>query len=231
MRHRFLLFFPILSIPLWAQDQAGTQALMRQILQRMDALEQQNRQLVDEVHALRQELDRAQSSAQNVAPDPSPQNNETPLEDRVAVAERRINEQAQTKVEASQKFPISLNGMLLFNAFYNRPSPNSGNAGEYGLLSGPERVGATVRQTILGLQLQGPTLPAGGRVNGTLLMDFWAGYANPGSSWVRLRRADISLDWQRRSFTVGQDKPLIAPYQPDSLAEVGVPPLAGAGHL
>ena len=30
---------------------------------------------------------------------------------------------------------------------------------------------------------------------------------------------------------VGQDKPLISPYQPDSLAEVGIPPLAGAGNL
>jgi len=62
-------------------------------------------------------------------------------------------------------------------------------------------------------------------------MDFWGGSATPGFNWFRLRRADISLDWQHRSFTVGQDKPLISPYQPDSLAEVGIPPLAGAGNL
>jgi len=63
------------------------------------------------------------------------------------------------------------------------------------------------------------------------MMDFWAGNPNPGSNWLRLRRADLSLEWRNRTFTVGQDKPLISPYQPDSLAEVGIPPLAGAGNL
>jgi hypothetical protein len=149
----------------------------------------------------------------------------------VNVNERRISEQAQTKVEASQKFPISLNGMLLFNAFANSAPSANENAGEYGLLTGPERAGATMRQTLIGFDFQGPSLPGGGKVNASALMDFWGGYATPGSNWFRLRRADISLDWQNRSFTVGQDKPLIAPYQPDSLAEVGVPPLTGAGNL
>ena len=51
------------------------------------------------------------------------------------------------------------------------------------------------------------------------------------ANWLRLRRAGISFDWPDRTFFVGQDKPLISPYQPDSLAEVGVPPLAGAGNL
>jgi hypothetical protein len=83
----------------------------------------------------------------------------------------------------------------------------------------------------LGLQFDGPHLPGNGRVNGDLLMDFWSGRPVPGDSWIRLRQATLSMDWARRSFSVGQDKPLISPYQPDSLAEVGVPPLAGAGNL
>jgi hypothetical protein len=62
-------------------------------------------------------------------------------------------------------------------------------------------------------------------------MDFWAGPAEPGDNWLRLRRADISLDWKNRSFSVGQDKPLISPYQPSSLAQVGIPPLADSGNL
>lgn len=62
-------------------------------------------------------------------------------------------------------------------------------------------------------------------------MDFWSGPPRPGSNWFRLRTATISLDWANRSFSIGQDKPLISPYQPDSLAEVGVPPLAGSGNL
>jgi hypothetical protein len=62
-------------------------------------------------------------------------------------------------------------------------------------------------------------------------MDFSNGSSDPEYLRLRLRRADISLDWENRSFSIGQDKPLISPYQPDSLAEVGIPPLAGAGNL
>lgn len=228
MRHKCLLLLPLLAVRLLAQDKLDSQALMAQVLQRMDALEQQNRQLIQEVHALRQEVNASQHPT---ASSTTAQQEETPLQDRVAVNERRVAEQAQTKVEASQKFPISLNGMLLFNAFANSASSDTGDSGEYGVLTGPAKSGATLRQTLLGLDFQGPSLPGDGRVNGELRMDFWAGSSTPGESWIRLRRADISLDWKNRSFVVGQDKPLIAPYQPDSLAEVGIPPLAGAGNL
>jgi hypothetical protein len=229
MRHKFLLLLPLFASGVWAQDKAvDSQDVMRQVLQRMDALEQQNRQLIQEVHALRQEVDASRTHA---TPASSVQDDQAPLADRVTVDEHRIEEQAQTKVEASQKFPISLNGMLLFNAFANSAGSSSETSGGYGLLTGPNRSGATLRQTLLGIEFQGPALPGDGRVNGSLMMDFWAGNPNPGSNWLRLRRADLSLEWRNRTFTVGQDKPLISPYQPDSLAEVGIPPLAGAGNL
>jgi hypothetical protein len=228
MQHKLLALFTLFAIPVCAQDAADTPALMKQLLQRMDTLEHQNRELVEEIHALRQQLD---AQDHRVTAAASPQQDQAPIQDQVKVNERRISEQAQTKVEASQKFPISLNGMLLFNAFENSaPSENEG-PGEYGLLAGPARSGATLRQTLLGFNFQGPSLPGGGKVNASALMDFWGGDATPGSNWFRLRRADISLDWSNRSFTVGQTKPLIAPYEPDSLAEVGIPPLAGAGNL
>ena len=63
------------------------------------------------------------------------------------------------------------------------------------------------------------------------MMDFFSGYSAPGASWLRIRRGTVSFDWGNRSFVVGQDKPLIAPRDPHSLAEVGVPPLADAGNL
>ncbi len=229
MHRRILLMLPVLSLRLCAQESTDSQAVMLQILQRLDTLERENRELIGEVRALKQQINASQAPA--AASSSNAQAEQASIPDRVAVAERRIAEQAQTKVEASQKFPISLNGMLLFNAFANNASPPGENAGEYGLLTGPDRSGATLRQTLLGLEFQGPSLPGGGRVNGSLMMDFWGGSSAPGSSWLRLRRADVSLDWRNRSFSVGQDKPLISPYQPDSLAEVGIPPLAGAGNL
>lgn len=228
MSRRILLLLPFLVLRVYAQQSGNSETVMLQVLQRLDTLERQNQQLLHEVQTLKQQLDgsRPQSGAALVGQQPD----QARLQEQVDVDEQRIAEQAQTKVEASQKFPISLNGMLLFNAFANSASPMV-QAGGYGLLAGPGRSGATVRQTLLGLDFQGPSLPGGGRVNGSLMMDFWGGSSTPGSSWLRLRRADLSLDWPNRTFSVGQDKPLIAPYQPDSLAEVGVPPLAGAGNL
>jgi hypothetical protein len=221
VHRKCLLLVLAMSLRTFAQESARPDATLTEILRRLDALERENRELLDQVHELREQLNPAQAKqAQN--------QDQATLEERVEVNEARVADQAQTKVEASQKFPLSLNGMLLFNAFAN--SRADGTSG-YGLLTGPERAGATVRQTLVGLDFHGPALPWGGQVHGSLMMDFWAGSAEPGSNWLRIRHADLSLEWANRTFSVGQDKPLISPYQPDSLAEVGVPPLAGAGNI
>jgi hypothetical protein len=149
------------------------------------------------------------------------------------VNEARTAEQAQTKVEASQKFPIAISGMLLFNAFSNSRTAKNPDS-TYELLSGASKAGATVAQSILGLSFQGPALPGGGRINGSLNMDFNGGTTSAGQSEghvLRIREADLSFDWRDRSISVGQYKPLIAPLTPQSLAEVAVPALAGAGNL
>jgi hypothetical protein len=180
---------------------------------------------------LREELAAGHSSAQKVSGDES-KPDQASLGERLSVEEQRTAEQAQTKVEAAHKFPIQLDGMLLFNAFANSAaSAEYYPEGGYSLLTGPARDGATVRQTLLGFDFQGPHLPGDGRVNGFLTMDFYGGSSDPQYIRPRLRRAGISLDWANRSISLGQDKPLISPYQPDSLAEVGIPPLAGAGNL
>jgi hypothetical protein len=225
MLRKCLLLVLAMSFRVFAQESARPNATLTEILRRLDALERENRELLDQVHELREQLNPVQAKQE---PNRDQNQDQATLEERVAVNEARVADQAQTKVEASQKFPLSLNGMLLFNAFAN--SRADGMRG-YGLLAGPERTGATVRQTLLGLDFHGPALPWGGHVNGSLMMDFWAGGPEPGTSWLRIRRADLSFDWTNRTFSVGQDKPLISPYQPDSLAEVGVPPLAGAGNL
>ncbi len=231
MQSKFLLLILISAVTMCAQTTSDSQAVMLQILQRLDSLEEQNRELIKQVQALKAEI-KATSKAENTTAEATPptQKSQEVTNDRLTLDEHRIEEQAQTKVEASQKFPVRLNGMLLFNAFANSGS-SATEAASYNLVSGPATTGATLRQTLLGLEFQGPSLPGGGHVNGSLMMDFWAGSAEPGNNWLRLRRADLSFDWANRSFTVGQDKPLISPYAPDSLAEVGIPPLAGAGNL
>ncbi len=236
-----LLFFPaalLFSQAQKPQDNVDVRPAIERIQDRLDALERENRQLLDELRELRKDLEAAR-----VKPQPEEQvrayaeaeSSASPLPERVAVVEARTAEQAQTKVEASQKFPISLNGMLLFNAFSNSKVARS-PASTYELLTGPSRAGATVTQSQLGVGFQGPRIPGGGRISGSLTMDFYGGYmsgdgAESDRAFFRIREADLSFDWRNRSFAVGQYKPLIAPLSPQSMAEVAIPPLSGAGNL
>ena len=209
-----------------ADDKPDPQsAVLQRILERLAALEDQNRHLVEEVHALRQEVVASRPATQP-APETAVTAQTPPLDERVDVAERRIEEQAQTKVEAAHKLPITLTGMLLFDAFSN--SESYGTQNYFNVPTGPSSSGGTLRQSSIGLQFQGGSLPGGGTVGGNLIMDFF----NPaGYGFLRIRTGDLSFDWQNRSFSVGQYSPLISPYQPSSFAEVGIPPLAGAGNL
>ena len=229
-----LFVFVLTTAVVSAQNADPGRSSTQQILDRLDSLEKQNEQIVKEIHLLREQLTAAKPPVGDgpaASAGSGPAVAQATVDERLTVQEHRTAEQAQTKVEAAHKFPIQLTGMLLFNAFANSAGAPGEDASEYGVLTGPSRDGATLRQTLLGLEFQGPSLPGNGRMNGYLMMDFWGGPSTPGLSWLRLRRAGLSFDWKRRSVFVGEDKPLISPYQPDSLAEVGVPPLAGAGNL
>ncbi len=227
--------FPILVfmlIPAVIRAQEKTE--LQQILQRLDRLEQENHALADEVHALRTELAAARGEpAQPPQAQPSaPVPGSPPLDERVQVAEQRIDDLSQEKVEASQRFPISLAGMVLFNAFLNGKygggyeNPTTATA-----TSGPDTNGATVAQTVLGFRYQSPKALWGAQVNGSLFFDFWGGNGTSLDHTARLRTAEIQLDWTNTSVMVGQDKPLIAPRDPFSLAQVEVSPFTDAGNL
>jgi hypothetical protein len=138
---------------------------------------------------------------------------------------------AQTKVEASGRYPIRITGMALFNAFLNS---NTIADLEYPTLAAPggsQSGGATFRQTIIGLEYHGPETVWNGKVRGNLFMDFFGGSGRTLDQLMRLRTATIGVDWSSRSVEVGLEKPLISPRDPNSLAQVGVSPLAGAGNL
>ena len=208
----------LLLLATLCRGQTSPEALQK-ILDRLDAIEKQNRDLLEEVQSLRQQLKEQNANAQT-APQP----------EREAINEQRVRELAQTKVEASARYPVSLTGMVLFDAFSVTGTKNSLFQAAYPDYSaGPPGGGATFNQSIIGLRFTGPQLPYGGRANGFLSMDFYAG-SNEYQTF-RLRRAGISFDWSRRSITVSKDKPLIAPYEPLSYARVGVPALVGAGNL
>ena len=115
-----------------------------------------------------------------------------PANERLDVTENRVKELAQTKVEASQRFPIKLTGSLLFNAYAN--GANSGEQ-QYPTVAqttaGPSGSGASFRQTVLGLQFDGPTW-AGAKLGGTAYMDFFGGTSSSLNHLLRLRIATMA---------------------------------------
>jgi hypothetical protein len=228
-----LIFSVLFVSACGAQTAPEESGALRQILDRLDRLERQNRELTEEVRALRKDLaaSRAPSVSSPETP-PSGAASAPDLAERVEVQERRVEEQAQTKVESSQHLPLRITGMALFNAFANSRfngsqempvvAPDSG-----GNFSG----GATLRQTIIGLDFQGPEVLGGGKIHGFINMDFFGGSGEPYDSLFRIRTAGLEINWANTSVMFGQDKPLIAPREPNSLAQVGISPLTGAGNL
>jgi hypothetical protein len=199
---------------------------LREVLARLDRLEAQNQQLLTEIRSLREQL----------AASPVVSSGESPAAAQVAgerleVAERRIAELDQVKLGAENRLPVTLTGMLLFNSYWN----GKASAGaQYPLVvpaSGRRSgAGATYRQSILGLRMDGPTLGGGGKVTGSVFMDFFGGGTGLDQR-IRLRVATLEASWKNTTVGVAFDKPIIAPRDPDSLAQVAISPLTGAGNL
>jgi hypothetical protein len=208
---------------------------LQQVLDRLDRIEQENRDLAEQVRALRAELGAARASEPEraaLAGIPAPPAAPPPLAEKVAVNENRIAEQAQTKVEASQKLPIVLTGMVLFNSFLNGRA-NGGS--EYptiaSITSNSTAGGATLSQSVVGLKFQGPQIFGGGQISGSAFLDAWGGTTSSLNHLIRLRTATVQIDWKNTTVLVGQDKPIVSPREPNSLAQVAVSPLTGAGNL
>jgi uncharacterized protein (UPF0335 family) len=203
------------ALPGGLLGQAGLEA----ILERLDRLEKQNAELRAEVQALRQELEGVRTPVQA-------------LEEKVEVQEGRIQEQDQIKLESLQKAPVRVTGMVLFNAFRNsRHGGAADNPTTAGNTRGPVNAGATFRQSVIGLEFDGPEAMRGGRVRGSVMLDLFSGSADALNHQVRLRTGFVEAQWGSRSFLVGQEKPIFAPREPNSLAQVGISPLTAAGNL
>ncbi len=227
----------LLAVP----GRAQTPTSMDAIGQRLERLEQQNAELLSEVRLLRQELESlkasggaAHESARALNPEAAAPESERleRLEERVDLQEGRLNEQDAVKVESTQRVPVRLTGMALFNAF--KDTSHGGGADNPVVASpapGPINAGATLRQSVIGLEFDGPEAIAGAKIRGSFLMDLFAGTSGILGSQARLRTASIEARWETRGFLVGQEKPIFSPREPNSLAQVGTSPLTAAGNL
>ncbi len=172
----------------WPASAAAQTPEISRILERLDNIErqnarlaQENRDLASQLHQLQTELAAVKPGAPTAlsaatapatplaatVPDTPAAAPPATIEERLAIQESRIEEQAQTKVEASQKFPIKITGMALFNAYLN--SRYNGGV-EYptaaSFTPGTQTGGGTLRQSIIGLEFHGPQTFLGGTVGG-----------------------------------------------------------------
>jgi hypothetical protein len=160
------------------------------------------------------------------------------MQDDVRLLAAKVDDQFQTKVESGSKYRVKLSGMVLMNIFENRGTVDSIDEPSVAepppFTYGTGSFGASLRQSQIGLDVQGPTW-AGARVSGNIKFDFAGGLAGTanGSTLgiVRLRTGGIRLDWKTASLFAGQDSPFFSPLSPTSLASQAEPALSYSGNL
>ncbi len=150
-----------------------------------------------------------------------------------AMQESEIATLDQEKVESDSKYPVKISGLILFNAFTNSSGVDL-PATPTLALGGQGSTGASVRQTVFGIDARGPHI-FGARSRADARVDFYGmaeqgGYSNIGGL-LRLRTAQATLTWQHAEAFINLERPLISPLTPTSLTAVAEPALAWSGNL
>lgn len=206
--------------------------------QQLEQSQQQIQRLQEELAIVRRQLSAATgnpaSSADTVESQPP---REIDLKERVEALEAQVKVHDQMKLESSSKYAIRVNGLILFNGFINRGAVDNLDLPSVAVRSttgSTGTAGATMRQTILGIEGFGPRV-AGARTSADVSFDFYGGvpYSNYGSTagLVRMRTSGIHLNWERDVLEGGMEAPLISPLSPTSYATVAEPGMAWAGNL
>jgi len=248
--------------PAAAEDQAGFDARLRLLSQKLDQTQAELDKSQNEIRELRAMLEQVlqkvgvppttissaaiQSGESGEAlPGRFPQSQQEEAssatqinQDDWQVVNARVEEQAQDKVESRLKYRLKLSGIVLFNAFGvsgqvdNLDVPTTAVSPIPGASSGS--VGASLRQSILGLTGYGPDI-LGARTSGDVQLDFFGGlpysYGGQTSGLVRLRTGRVRFDWANTSVIAGLDVPFFSPNMPSSFLSVAVPGFSSAGNL
>lgn len=169
----------------------------------------------------------------------------TPLEERVQKLEEsasmigaKIDEQYQTKVETASKYRARLHGIVLMNSFRNVGGSDNLDFPDYAepasAGSAQATLGATLRQSEIGLEIFGPMV-AGAKTSADVQLDFSGGFPATGNGVnfgiVRMQTANLRFDWEHTSVVAGQDALFISPLSPTSFASLATPAFAFAGNL
>jgi len=219
------------------------QAEVRELRTAVVELRSEAGQYRAETEQLRKELQSARGAVPEAAA--ATPAGAAPLEDRVSSLEEssqllssKLDDQYQAKVEAASKYRVRLSGIVLLNLFSNHGRMDSQDTPTWAIpyipnVSG-QTLGATLRQSEIGLEVFGPRL-AGARTSGNLQFDFSGGSPNTPNGvnmgLVRMRVASIRMDWKDTSIVAGQDNIFFSPLSPTSFASLAIPAFSYAGNL
>jgi len=179
------------------------------------------------------------SSAQVAAQSMTPSIQE--IQERQSVEESEIATHEQSKVESESKYPVKVTGMLLMNGFVNTGGVDMA-ATPTVAVPGSGSAGASIRQTMLGFDAEGPHI-FGARSFANLRVDFYgnpasgssganySGYYVPNTALLRLRTAHAGLYWDQVQVYFALDRPIISAEEPTSLTALAEPALAWSGNL
>ncbi|QNI37645.1 hypothetical protein [Edaphobacter albus] len=226
----------------------ASQAQLESIAAQLSAAEDHLKQSQQEIDHLRDQINalRGQLAAANAVPTTppaeaavTPASSPAPdARDQIAMMQSEIEQHEQIKVESASKYPLRLTGLLLFNTFSNHGAVDNFDQPTIAVPLAPDTpstaFGASLRQTIIGVQAYGPHL-AGASSYAEINMDFYGGlqYSNYGSTGglAHMRTAVARLMWKNDTAEVGLVEPLISPLSPTSYASVAEPAMAWAGNL
>jgi chaperonin cofactor prefoldin len=211
---------------------ADVQAQINQSQHRLD-------QMRDQLDALQHAATPASTAPPSVPPASMSAAKLGDMQERQEMLDAQIATLQQAKVETDSKYPITISGMVLFNGFLNSSRVDMAATPTSALFNGGS-LGASVRQSVLGIDARGPHL-LGASSYADLRVDFdgdpgnstgaYPGSYNTNATLLRLRTIHAGLDWKRTGAFFSLDHTILSPDMPTSLTAVAEPPLAWSGNL
>lgn len=226
----------VADTPTAAQQTAEILRMLSEVREELKDSRQQVEDLKREVTELKDEL---AASTQTASGADALKSAVDDLRDDQQVLKSEVKTLDQTKVGTESRYPIRLNGMILFNSYVVDGAVDNPILPLIALPRTAQWVhhsmGATLSQTELGLTASGPTL-WNARTSADIAVDFFntGNYTTippPLAMNLRLRTVDANIDWTNTRVSAGLQTPLITPLSPTSFATVGVPALAWSGNL
>lgn len=186
------------------------------------------KQLEVQVQAILLELNKLKKAAVRVQP-----TKEETLSSAAVTEKKAETEKKPVGIEIANGVRLTPYGIFYFNAFGNSGGTNNADVPIFATPTGSGNVSASVRQTRLGLKLEGAKI-RNAKLSSVVEGDFFGGFPSTsiGENFgvFRLRLAFARLDWEKAAVTVGQDWMVFAPVNPISMAAAGNPQMAASGN-